>query len=137
MSILFHNEDVKSPKIKKQLVKNWIKSVIASEGKQLGDVNYIFCSDEYLLQVNKQYLNHDYYTDIITFDYVKEGLISGDIFVSVDRIEENGKQYGSGFDAELSRILVHGILHLIGFGDKTPQEKKIMTGKEDQYLAIF
>lgn len=137
MSILFHNEDVKSPKIKKQLVKNWIKSVIASEGKQLGNVNYIFCSDEYLLQVNKQYLNHDYYTDIITFDYVDEGLISGDIFVSVDRIEENGKQYGSGFDAELRRILVHGILHLIGFGDKTPQEKKIMTGKEDQYLAIF
>lgn len=137
MSILFHNEDVKPLKIKKQLVKNWIKSVIASEGKTLGDVNFIFCSDEYLLQVNKQYLDHDYYTDIITFDYVENGIISGDIFVSVDRVEENGKQFGSGFDVELRRILVHGVLHLLGFPDKKPEEKKIMTAKEDQYLAIF
>lgn len=137
MPILFHHEDVKPPKIKKQLVKNWIKSVITSEGKMLGDVNYIFCSDEYLLEVNKQYLDHDYYTDIITFDYVEGDVISGDIFVSVDRVEENGKQFGSGFDSELRRILVHGVLHLIGFPDKRPEEKKIMTEKEDQYLAIF
>lgn len=137
MSILFYNEDVKPPIIKKKLVKNWIKSVIASEGKTLGDVNFIFCSDEYLLQVNKQYLDHDYYTDIITFDYVENDIISGDIFVSVDRVEENGKQFGSGFDTELRRILVHGVLHLIGFPDKKPEEKKIMTEKENQYLAIF
>lgn len=137
MPILFHHEDVKPLNIQKQLLKNWIKSVILSEGKKLGDVNYIFCSDEYLLEVNKQYLDHDYYTDIITFDYVEGERISGDIFVSVDRVKENAGQFGVGFDIELRRILVHGVLHLIGFPDKEPDEKKLMTSKEDQYLAIF
>lgn len=137
MPILFHHEDVKPLKIQKQLLKNWIKSVILSEGKKLGDVNYIFCSDEYLLEVNKQYLDHDYYTDIITFDYVEGERISGDIFVSVDRVKENAGQFGVSFDIELRRILVHGVLHLIGFPDKEPDEKKLMTSKEDQYLAIF
>ena len=137
MPILFHHEDVKPLKIQRQLLKNWIKSVILSEEKKIGNINYVFCSDEYLLEVNKQYLDHDYYTDIITFDYVEANVISGDIFVSVDRVKDNASQFGVSFDVELRRILVHGVLHLIGFPDKKPEEKKLMTSKEDQYLAIF
>lgn len=137
MPILFHYEDVKPLKLKKQLLKNWIKSAILNEGKKVGDINFIFCSDAYLLQVNKQYLNHDYYTDIITFDYVDNGIISGDIFVSVDRVEDNASQFGVLFDHEMRRILIHGILHLLGYPDKGIEEKKIMTSKEDYYLERF
>ncbi|WP_245994948.1 rRNA maturation RNase YbeY [Mangrovibacterium diazotrophicum] len=123
--------------MERRKIKTWISSVIASENKKIGSINFIFCSDEYLLQVNKQYLDHDYFTDIITFDYVEGKLISGDIFVSVDRVSENADKFQVSFDEELRRILVHGVLHLLGYPDKEPEQKKVMTQKEDHYLATF
>jgi probable rRNA maturation factor len=134
MSIHYFNEDVSPPKLKKRGITNWIKSIIAAEEKKCGDISFIFCSDEYLLEVNKKYLNHDYYTDIITFDYVSENLMNGDIFISVDRILENSRVFNTTFDNELSRILAHGVLHLIGYKDKNVIDKIMMTFKEDYYL---
>jgi len=135
--ILFYHEDVTPLKLERKKIKSWISSVITKESKKVGSINFIFCSDDYLLQVNRQYLEHDYYTDIITFDYVEGKIISGDIFVSVDRVADNANKFLVSFDEELRRILVHGILHLLGYPDKQPEEKKLMTEKEDQYLAIF
>ena len=137
MPILFYHEDVKPLKLERRKIKTWISSVITSENKKTGSINFIFCSDEYLLQVNKQYLDHDYFTDIITFDYVEGKLISGDIFVSVDRVSENADKFQVSFDEELRRILVHGVLHLLGYPDKEPEQKKVMTQKEDHYLSTF
>jgi probable rRNA maturation factor len=137
MSIQYFNEDVPLPKLKKRRTTNWIKSIIDAEEKKCGDISFIFCSDEYLLEVNKKYLNHDYYTDIITFDYVSENLMNGDIFISVDRILENSRVFKTTFDNELSRILAHGVLHLIGYKDKNVKDKKMMTFKEDYYLKLL
>jgi rRNA maturation RNase YbeY len=110
--------------------------VIGEEKKKTGDISFIFCSDEYLLGINQQYLEHDYYTDIITFDDVSGELISGDIFISVDRVRENAEIYGQSFSDELHRIIIHGVLHLLGYKDKEPDQKEIMTGKEDYYLSV-
>jgi probable rRNA maturation factor len=134
MSIHYFNEEVPLPKLKKRRTTNWIKSIIGAEEKICGDISFIFCSDKYLLEVNKKYLNHDYYTDIITFDYVSENLMNGDIFISVDRILENSRVFNTTFDNELSRILAHGVLHLIGYKDKNVIDKIMMTFKEDYYL---
>lgn len=117
--------------------KNWLVSLIASENKKSGEINYIFCDDEYLLKVNKDFLNHDYYTDIITFDYVKGKTISGDIFVSLPRIFENAANLSNDFNAELHRVLAHGVLHLIGYKDKTDEEITEMRNKEGFYLSIL
>lgn len=135
MSINFFAEDVSFPKIKRRFTTKWIKSTIVSEGKSPGDISFIFCSDEYLLEVNKKYLQHDYFTDIITFDYVENGRISGDIFISVDRVKENAAMFANTFEKELNRILIHGILHLLGYKDKDKGEKELMTEKEDFYLG--
>ena len=137
MSINYCCEDVSSPKIQKRKITNWIKEAILAEGKIVGDISFIFCSDDYLLDVNKQYLNHDYYTDIITFDYVDKDVISGDIFISCDRVKENAAEYKTGFNNELSRIIIHGVLHLLGFKDKSEKEKLLMTKKEDIYLEVL
>ncbi len=137
MSIKFFNEDVSFPKIKRKIVSEWLKMVIKIEEKSCGDISFIFCTDEYLLNVNRQYLNHDYYTDIITFDYVDNNVISGDIFISLDRVAENSGIYNSGFNNELSRILVHGVLHLLGYKDKLKRDKLLMTQKEDHYLKLL
>ncbi|NQU88032.1 MAG: rRNA maturation RNase YbeY [Mariniphaga sp.] len=102
-----------------------------------GEITVVFCSDEYLLQLNKEFLDHDYFTDIITFDYCDNNIISGDIFVSIDRIHYNAKKYNVGFNIELHRVLFHGVLHLIGYNDKTSGEKKEMRSKEDYYLNEF
>jgi probable rRNA maturation factor len=134
MSIHYFNEDVPLPKLKKRRTTDWIKSIIGAEEKKCGEISFIFCSDEYLLEVNKKYLFHDYYTDIITFDYVEGVLMSGDIFISVDRILENSRVFNTTFENELSRILAHGVLHLIGYKDKNVNDKKMMTFKEDYYL---
>ncbi|UOE41110.1 rRNA maturation RNase YbeY [Chryseobacterium suipulveris] len=117
--------------------KNWLLSLITSEDKKPGEINYIFCDDEYLLRVNKDFLNHDYYTDIITFDYVKGKTISGDIFVSLPRIFENATNLSNDFNVELHRVLAHGVLHLIGYKDKTDEEITEMRNKEDFYLNIL
>ncbi len=115
----------------------WLKDLILSEEKKLGEINYIFCDDEYLLKVNQDYLQHDYYTDIITFDYVKGKTISGEIFVSLQRISDNASSLSRDYEEELRRVLAHGILHLCGYKDKTEEEKKQMREKEDHYLAKY
>ena len=137
MGVHYFSEDVAFPKIKKRITTGWIKQVIYVEGKRMGDISFIFCSDEYLLDVNRKYLNHDYYTDIITFDNVEGIVINGDIFISVDRVKENSKVFKTGFDDEVHRILIHGVLHLLGYKDKTKQDKLLMTEKEDLYLKLF
>ncbi len=115
----------------------WIKKLILNEEKKVGNINYIFCDDEYLLKVNQDFLNHDYYTDIITFDYVKGKTISGDIFISLPRISENASTLSSSFEKELLRVLAHGVLHLCGYKDKSDEEQKEMRAKEDFYINLF
>lgn len=113
----------------------WLRSVAESESKKIGDLNVIFCSDPYILDVNIKYLGHDYYTDIITFDYVEGDVLSGDLFISVDTVRDNAAFYGAEFPVELKRVMVHGLLHLIGYDDHTPDEQKQMRAKEDYYLS--
>lgn len=137
MSIQYFSEDVPVPKLKRRVTSQWIKQVIASEGKRVGDISFIFCSDSYLLDVNKKYLEHDYFTDIITFDYVEGLVISGDIFISVDRVNENSVEFKTTVTDELNRILIHGILHLLGYKDKQKKDKLLMTEKEDFYLNML
>ncbi|MEC3874129.1 rRNA maturation RNase YbeY [Chryseobacterium salviniae] len=117
--------------------KNWLEEIILSENKKLGEINYIFCDDEYLLKVNQDYLQHDYYTDIITFDYVKGRTISGEIFVSLQRISENASTLSKDYEEELRRVLAHGVLHLSGYKDKSEEEEQLMRSKEDFYLAKY
>ena len=116
---------------------SWLEDVIKTENKKLGEINYILCDDEYLLKVNQDFLDHDYYTDIITFDYVKGKTISGDIFVSLPRISDNAKTLVKNFNSEFHRVLAHGILHLMGYKDKTEEEITVMRQKEDFYLNVF
>lgn len=137
MSIQYFNEDIAFPKVKKRITSSWIKQVIFIEEKRVGDISFIFCSDEYLLDVNRKYLNHDYFTDIITFDSVEGNEINGDIFISVDRVKENSKEFETSFDNEVHRIIIHGVLHLLGYKDKAKKDKKLMTEKEDLYLKLF
>ena len=135
-AVHFFQEDINYPVKQKLKVKQWIKDTIAAENCKLGILNFIICSDAYLLTINQQYLNHDTYTDIITFDNSDlEGVINGDIFISAERIAENAKRYEVTAATEMHRILIHGTLHLLGYKDKTPAHKKIMTEKEDFYLS--
>jgi rRNA maturation RNase YbeY len=135
-SINFFEEDISFKLKNKTAVKQWVKSTIEAEGYKLKELNYIFCSDEYLLKINQQYLDHDTYTDIVTFDNSeKDGIIEGDIFISIDRIRENAVKFSSGEINELHRVIIHGALHLLGYLDKTAEKKKIMTAKEDHYLS--
>ncbi|MBS1549031.1 MAG: rRNA maturation RNase YbeY [Bacteroidetes bacterium] len=115
----------------------WIETIILSEEKKIGEINYIFCDDEYLLKVNQDYLQHDYYTDIITFDYVKGKTIAGDIFVSLQRISDNANIHQKQFENEFLRVIAHGILHLCGYKDKTESEEKLMRSKEDYFLNMY
>ena len=131
--IQFFFEDIDKIEIEANL-SNRLEDIILSEGKKLGEINYIFCDDEYLLQVNREYLKHDYYTDVITFDYVKGKTISGDIFVSLPRIFDNAQTLSKDFESEFFRVLAHGLLHLCGYKDKTEEEIAEMRSKEDYYL---
>lgn len=135
--ITYQTIDVKRPAIKARECNAWIKQVAAGHGKKVGDIAYIFCSDEKILEVNRQYLEHDYYTDIITFDYTENGVIGGDIFISVDTVASNANEVGVSFQEELNRILIHGILHLCGFKDKQPDDKAEMTRQEDAALQLL
>lgn len=116
---------------------NWLEEIILSEEKKLGEINYIFCDDEYLLKINQDYLQHDYYTDIITFDSVKGKTISGEIFVSLQRISDNASTLSKNYEEELRRVLAHGILHLCGYKDKTEDQETEMRRKEDFYIAKY
>lgn len=115
--------------------KKWLEDIILSEGKKLGEINYIFCDDEYLLKINQDHLQHDYYTDIITFDSVKGKTINGEIFVSLQRVSDNASTLSKTFEEEQKRVLAHGILHLCGYKDKSEEDEKEMRSKEDFYIA--
>lgn len=130
-------EDVKLPGISKLKVNRWIRETAAGYGYKVGEIAYVFCSDEKILEVNRQYLQHDYYTDIITFDYTEGRIISGDIFISVDTVADNARELNITFDDELLRILIHGILHLCGQDDKTPELRQEMTRKENEALKNY
>lgn len=134
--IHFFTEDTADLIKQKLPLKRWIKATIAAEGFEAGDISIIFCSDSYLLAINKQYLQHDTYTDIVTFDNSeRDDTIAGDVFISIDRVRENALTFGVPERDELHRVVIHGILHLCGYGDKKKKEKALMTGKEDFYLA--
>ena len=136
MSVSFHSEQITFSLPDEKAVANWLQDVCVSEGKNLSEVSYIFCSDEYLLEMNHQYLNHDYYTDVITFDYCKAEKVSGDVFISVDRVSDNAQNEGVSEQDELHRVMVHGLLHLLGYHDKQAADKEQMTAKEDFYLSL-
>lgn len=131
------NYEIKFKLQKSSDLKNWIKATIQSETKILGNISYIFCDNNYILEINKKYLNHDYFTDIITFDYSENNVISGDIFISIETVKQNANHYKTTFEEELHRVIIHGILHLCGYKDKTPTDKKIMRKKENFYLNEF
>ena len=135
--ITYQTEGVRLPAIKKRENNAWIKAVAAQYGKRVGDVAYIFCDDERILEVNREYLQHDYYTDIITFDYTEGDVISGDLFISLDTVRSNSEQFATEYDEELHRTIIHGILHLCGINDKGPGEREIMEAAENRALAML
>ena len=134
--ITYNTDGVKMPSIKKRENTAWVKAVAASYGKRVGEIAYIFVDDEKILEVNRQYLGHDYYTDIIMFDYCEGDVISGDLFISLDTVRTNAEQVGATYEEELHRVIIHGILHLCGINDKGPGEREIMEAAEDKALAL-
>lgn len=134
--VSFYNQDTPFAFKYKRLTSKWLKEVATSEAKKLGPVSVIFCSDKYLLDINIKYLGHDYYTDIITFDYCEGDVLSGDLFISVDSVRENASFYGVEFDTELNRVIVHGLLHLIGYDDHSEEDIAMMRSKENYYLSL-
>ena len=135
--ITYEAEGVKFPNIKKRETTSWIRQVAASYGKKVGEIGYLFVNDEKILEVNNQFLGHDYYTDIITFDYCEGKTISGDIYISVDTVFTNADKYGRPYDEELHRVIIHGILHLCGINDKGPGEREIMEAAENKALEML
>jgi rRNA maturation RNase YbeY len=137
MAIYFSTENIAFDLKNKLKVKKWISDIIKAQNKKVGDISYLFCDDAYLIEVNRTYLDHDTYTDIITFDYVEGDLISGDIMISVERVKENAQLFNTSFDQELHRVIIHGILHLLGQGDKTEKQATQMRKKEEAALALW
>ena len=135
--IYFYNEGVLYRLVEKEKIRSWILATIQEEKKQADNISYIFCSDEYLLKINQEYLNADYLTDVITFDFTEENRMSGDIFISIDRVKENAKLFKQKRFQEMLRVILHGVLHLCGYKDKTKDEEELMRGKEDYYLRKF
>ena len=142
--ITYQTDGVKMPAIRRRDISAWIKAVAATYGKRVGDIGYIFCNDDKILEVNRQYLQHDYYTDIITFDYSDDALltgkkdtIAGDLFISLDTVRTNAEQQGTTYDEELHRVIIHGILHLCGINDKGPGEREIMEREENKALELY
>ena len=134
--VSYFQEDIRFELKGKALNNRWLKMVAESEIKKLGPLSIIFCSDNYILDINIKYLQHDYFTDIITFDYCEGDRVSGDLFISIDSVRENALHYGVRFEDELDRVMVHGLLHLIGYDDHTPEETAVMRQKEDYYISI-
>ena len=133
--IRFEAQNIEMPEFDQRLVQQWIRAVAADYGFSVGEITYVFLDDEGELKVNREFLGHDYYTDVITFDYSSQTVISGDIFISLDMVRHNAEQVGTNFVGELMRIMIHGVLHLTGQGDKTPESKAQMTEKENKALA--
>jgi len=133
-TILFHNADTSYILKNKRIISSWITDTIKEEEKQLEEISYIFCTDDYLLKINQEHLDHDTYTDIITFDYTEDGIISSEIYISVDRVRENAKNLGVAALDEMHRVIIHGVLHLCGYKDKSDLQSQEMRGKENYYL---
>jgi probable rRNA maturation factor len=136
-SIQFHKSQIQFRFSGKAKITKWIEAVIKKEGRKVGSLEFIFCSDEFLLGINKQYLNHDYFTDIITFDYSEGKAIGGEIYISIDRVRDNAVTMGVTFPVELCRVVIHGVLHLLGYSDKSLAQKRKMRMKEDECLALL
>ena len=134
--ITYNTENVKFPNIKRRETTAWIRRVAATYGKKVGEVGYLFCDDEHILEVNKEYLGHDYYTDIITFDYCEDDVLNGDLVISLDTVRTNAELFGKAYDEELHRVIIHGILHLCGLNDKGPGERELMEAAEDAALKL-
>ena len=136
--ISFLTENIKMPKLDKRAVKAWIAAVAATyQGRKVGNLNYIFCNDDRILEVNREFLGHDYYTDIITFDYSEPGLVSGDMFISLDTVLTNSEKFHSSYDKELLRVIIHGVLHLCGLNDKGRGERAVMEAAENRALDMW
>lgn len=134
--VTYYTEDIQFAFKEKRRTSRWLKLVAESEIRRLGDIAVIFCSDNYILDVNMKYLQHDYFTDIITFDYCEGDRLSGDLFISIDSVRENASFYGTDFENELNRVIVHGVLHLIGYDDHTKKDIAEMRAKENYYLSL-
>ncbi|HET6245318.1 MAG: rRNA maturation RNase YbeY [Bacteroidetes bacterium] len=137
ISIDFHSQITSFILKKKTLIKQWIINTLSNENKTASQISFIFCDDQYLLNLNKEYLKHDTFTDIITFDYSEKGIISGDIFISIERVKENAEKFETDFETEFKRVLIHGVLHLCGYKDKSKQDKLLMRNKENFYLEQY
>ncbi|MDR2969440.1 MAG: rRNA maturation RNase YbeY [Tannerellaceae bacterium] len=137
MAIHYYAEDIPAPAIKRRKVSAWIKEVAAGHGYKVGEISYIFCSDEKILEINRQYLRHDYYTDIITFDETEGETISGDLFISLETVKTNAEKFHTTYEEELHRTIIHGILHLCGINDKGTGEREIMEKEENRALALI
>lgn len=137
MAITYYAEETELPAIRQEEVSEWIRTVAKNHGKKTGKISYIFCSDEKILEVNRQYLQHDYYTDIITFDYTEGDKIAGDLFISLDTVRTNAEAFHTSYNEELHRTIIHGILHLCGINDKGPGEREIMEAHENEALKLL
>lgn len=135
--VVFEAERVEMPNLDRKVVKKWVEAVAGSFGKSVGTLTYIFCDDEKILQVNREFLKHDYYTDIITFDYSTRRRIAGDMFISLDTVRTNAQLFGREYDDELRRVVIHGVLHLVGINDKGPGEREVMERHENEALAML
>ena len=135
--ITYNTENVKMPAIRRRDVSRWVRQVAASYGRRVGEIGYLFCDDEKILEVNREYLSHDYYTDIITFDYTEGDVINGDLVISLDTVRSNAVLFGKAYDDELLRVIIHGILHLCGINDKGPGERELMEAAENKALAMY
>ena len=137
MAIFFHDERIRSALKGKRALKSWLKEVLERENKKPGEINIVFTTDDYLREINMKYLSRDYYTDVITFDYSRKNEISGDIYISIERVEENALKYNEKKSNEILRVMVHGLLHLIGYKDNKKEEKLKMQRMEDRYLDLY
>ncbi len=135
--ITYNTINVRQPAISHRELNKWIRNVAASYGRKVGELAYVFCDDEKILEVNRQYLNHDFYTDIITFDYCEDDVVNGDVFISLDTVRSNSEEQGTDYEEELRRVIIHGVLHLCGIDDKGPGEREIMEAAEDKALAMW
>ena len=135
--ITYNTENVKMPAIRRRDVSRWVRQVAASYGRRVGEIGYLFCDDEKILEVNREYLSHDYYTDIITVDYTDGDVINGDLVISLDTVRSNAELFGKAYDDELLRVIIHGILHLCGINDKGPGERELMEAAENKALAMY
>ena len=135
--ITYNSENVKMPPIKRRIVSQWIKAVATTYHRQVGEIGYLFVDDEKILEVNREYLSHDYYTDIITFDYCEGSRLNGDLVISLDTVRSNAELFGRAYDEELHRVIIHGVLHLCGINDKGPGEREIMEAAENQALQVL